>query len=162
MALIDGARPASPVAPQGRSLRVVLDTNVLLSLWVFSDSRFLPFLGEARAGRWVPLTNDRCHAEFRRVLGYPLFSLDDARQDAIVAEYLLLAETVDGDRQPVPSLPLCKDPDDQKFLELARDGKADWLVTSDKALLKLGRRRRLQGLFRILRPEAALAEMGAG
>jgi len=32
-------------------------------------------------------------------------------------------------------------------------------VTADKALLKLARRDRLRGLFRILTPEAALAEI---
>ena len=57
-----------------------------------------------------------------------------------------------------PKLPRCKDRDDQKFLELARDAGADWLVTADKALLRLARGGRLRGLFRILTPEAALAE----
>ena len=55
------------------------------------------------------------------------------------------------------ALPRCKDRDDQKFLELARDGSADWLVTSDKALLKLARRRKLAHLFRILTPDQSLA-----
>jgi hypothetical protein len=59
----------------------------------------------------------------------------------------------------VTALPRCADRDDQKFLELARDSGADWLVTADKALLKLARRDRLRGLFRILTPETALAEI---
>jgi hypothetical protein len=64
-----------------------------------------------------------------------------------------------GPVQPEPAaLPRCKDRDDQKFLELARDAGADWLVTADKALLRLARGGRLRGLFRILTPEAALAE----
>jgi len=36
-----------------------------------------------------------------------------------------------------PVLPRCEDPDDQKFLELAWHAGARWLVTRDKALLKL-------------------------
>ena len=40
-----------------------------------------------------------------------------------------------------PPLPKCRDPDDQKFLELARDCGADYLVTKDKALLVLARRK---------------------
>ena len=38
------------------------------------------------------------------------------------------------------ALPRCSDPDDQKFMELARNARADWLITKDKALLKLGRK----------------------
>jgi predicted nucleic acid-binding protein len=49
-------------------------------------------------------------------------------------------------------LPLCRDPDDQKFLELARDCKASALVTKDRALLELARRKRRPLPFRIVRP----------
>jgi predicted nucleic acid-binding protein len=38
-------------------------------------------------------------------------------------------------------LPVCTDKDDQKFLELARDANATILITKDKALLKLARKR---------------------
>jgi predicted nucleic acid-binding protein len=38
-------------------------------------------------------------------------------------------------------LPVCSDKADQKFLELARDAGAEVLITKDKALLKLARRR---------------------
>ena len=54
-------------------------------------------------------------------------------------------------------LPHCQERDDQKFLELARDVGADWLIPADKALLKLAKRDKLRGLFRIGTPEAALA-----
>ena len=139
-------------------MRVVLDTNVLLSLWVFRNSRFLAFLDAMRSGRWRALTSGPCHAEFGRVLRYPLFDLDGPRRDAILADYLSVAEMVAGWPEPAPPLPRCRDADDQKFLELARDGRADWLVTSDEMLLRVGRRRRLEGLFRVLRPEDALRD----
>ena len=57
------------------------------------------------------------------------------------------------DEIPV-KLPVCKDKDDQKFLELSRDVKADVLITKDKALLKLARKTRRDGLFAIMTPEA--------
>ena len=31
----------------------------------------------------------------------------------------------------------CRDPKDDKFLELAVDAKADWIITGDKDLLEL-------------------------
>jgi uncharacterized protein len=147
------------------ALRVVFDTNVLLSLFVFADSRFAPLRCEVAAGRWQALTSPPCLAEFRRVLDYPLFDLSEERQAAAYAAYLGLVSVLDAVPQESIVLPKCKDKDDQKFLELARDGQADWLVTADKALLKLRRGRRLEALFRIFTPDevlASLLKVGAG
>lgn len=141
------------------ALRVVLDTNVILSLFVFADSRYAAIRAALEGGRWLALTDARCLHEFRRVLGYAMFKLDAATQDATHATYAALAQVpAVAPAEPV-ALPLCKDPDDQKFLELAREGGAQLLVTSDKALLKLARRRRLAHLFRILTPDQAMAEL---
>jgi len=38
-------------------------------------------------------------------------------------------------------LPLCRDPDDQKFLEAALAARAEFLVTKDRELLALGKKR---------------------
>lgn len=140
---------------------MVLDTNVLVSLFVFADSRFAPLRSAIEEGALIALTDERCLREFRRVLAYPLFSLDATAQETALAAYGTLVERVAAIPDAGPPLPLCRDPDDQKFLELARNGNADWLVTSDKALLKLARRGRLRELFRILTPEAALIDLQA-
>lgn len=151
---------ASPFAASSTMppLRVVLDTNVLLSLYVFADSRFAPLRARLERGEWRAVCSTPCLDEFRRVLGYPQFKLDPAAQ---VAAYATYAERIElaapRGMTALPDLPRCQDRDDQKFLEAARDGAAAWLVTADKALLKLARGRRLEGLFRILTPEAALA-----
>ena len=142
-------------------LRVVLDTNVLLSLFVFADSRYAALRQALEQGQWLALADARCLAEFRHVIARPMFGLDAAAQQTAYGAYAALARTVDtppGD--PVP-LPQCKDGDDQKFLELARDGGARLLVTSDKALLRLARRKRLAHLFRILTPDQAMAELAS-
>lgn len=46
----------------------------------------------------------------------------------------------------------CTDPDDQKFVDLALGHGAKWLVSRDKAVLKLNRRVQPLGL-RVLTPE---------
>ncbi|MDO8788544.1 MAG: putative toxin-antitoxin system toxin component, PIN family [Sulfuritalea sp.] len=139
--------------------RVVLDTNILVSLYVFADSRFAPLRARIERGEWQAITNDTCFEEFRRVLGYPLFALADERQQEALAAYHASATHDAGPpRGAIMPLPRCKDADDQKFLELARDSSADWLVTADKALLQLARRDKLRGLFRILTPEMALTD----
>lgn len=141
-----------------KPLQIVFDTNVLLSMFVFADSRFAPLRAEVDAGRWAAWTRTDCLDEFRRVLAYPMFKLEPERQDAAYAAYIAVAlqPTEPPPAEPAP-LPRCKDRDDQKFLELARDIGADWLVSSDKALLKLNRK--LVGRYRILKPEQALKEL---
>ena len=149
----------APVLRPAAALRVVLDTNVLVSLYVFADSRFAPLRTRIENGEWQAVTNDACFGEFRRVLGYPLFALTEMQQtDALAAYAASVMHHRDLAPTEVAALPRCKDRDDQKFLELARDSKAGWLVTADKALLRLARRDRLRDLFRILTPEAALTE----
>lgn len=150
---------SAPVLPAAAIRRVVFDTNVLVSLFVFVDSRFAPLRSKLESGAWLALTNDACFGEFRRVLAYPMFKLDAAAQCAALAAYDVcvtrhMASAVTG----IVALPRCRDRDDQKFLELARDAGADWLVTADKDLLRLARRDKLRGLFRILSPDAALLD----
>ncbi len=141
---------------------VVFDTNVLLSLFVFADSRFAPLRGEVVCGRWIALTSPACLAEYQRVLGYPLFELSVEQQAAAYAAYLELVQIIDSPPRTGIVLPKCQDKDDQKFLELARDGQADWLVTADKLLLKLRRSRRLDHLFHVFTPDEVLEKVGAG
>ncbi|TRZ68554.1 MAG: putative toxin-antitoxin system toxin component, PIN family [Rhodocyclaceae bacterium] len=137
---------------------MVLDTNVLLSLWVFADSRYRPLRAAVENGSWTALTNVACMAEFERVLGYPEFSLNAQTQREILSEYAGIAEPV----AQVACLPLpqCSDRDDQKFLELACNGAARLIVTSDKALLKLARHRIIAQTLalRILTPECFLED----
>ncbi|QDX82976.1 putative toxin-antitoxin system toxin component, PIN family [Denitratisoma sp. DHT3] len=140
-------------------LPVVLDTNVLLSLWAFTDSRFAPLRARLDAGAWRALSREDCLAEFQRVLDYPQFGIPPQRQAELHADYAARVRLVPPSSVDAPALPRCQDRDDQKFLEVARDGGAHWLITSDKALLRLARRDKLKGLFRILTPDAALLEL---
>jgi putative PIN family toxin of toxin-antitoxin system len=151
----DGA-PVVLGAPLAR--RIVFDTNVLLSMYIFADSRFAGFREKVECGHWLALTSEACLAEFKRVLCYPMFALDSDSQARAYAAYTARSLQIEPATGLKAALPACSDRDDQKFLELARDGQAGWLVSSDKAVLRLARRDKLRGLFRILTPEAMLAE----
>lgn len=135
-------------------LKVVFDTNVLLSMFVFADSRFAPLRAEVDAGRWLAYTRSDCLDEFRRVLNYEMFALEPARQAKALADYIAVALQQEAAAEIAFFLPRCKDKDDQKFLELARDAGADWLVSSDKALLKLNRK--VRDHYAIIKPEQAM------
>jgi len=145
--------------------RIVIDTNVCLDLFVFRDPRWTALLQALRDGRLQAVTRDDCRREWQIVLGYPHLPLDAATRPAIESEFDALISCLpmppaDG-AELVPRLPLCKDADDQKFLELARDAGASALITKDKALLKLARKTARAGLFTILTPDAWLAQAAA-
>ena len=139
--------------------RVVLDTNVLVSLYVFADSRIAPLRWEIEAGRWLALSSEACLDEWRRVLAYPVFALSDSARAVAYTAYAQRARLIAPPDKIAYPLPRCKDRDDQKFLEVARDGQAEALITADKALLILARREKMAGRFRIMAPDVALDEV---
>lgn len=137
----------------------MLDTNVLVSMFVFEDARLLPLRRALEVGAWQALSRAELISEFKRVLSYPAFALSEARQSELLARWRGL--TLDCDELSTRSdvLPRCRDRADQKFLELARDAVADALVSADKDLLVLRRRRKWQAGFALWTPEEALARL---
>ena len=132
---------------------VVLDTNVVLDLLHFDDATARPLRRALETGRLRCAVADATLEEWRRVLAYPEFALDITQQAALLERYQALSEmTVAFD--VAPGLPLCSDPDDQKFIELAAATGAQALVSKDRAVLKL--RRRCASYFRITTPDEAV------
>ena len=62
--------------------------------------------------------------------------------------------------EPITSITICRDPKDNKFLELAVDGEADFLITGDKDLLELAKKSDPAWTFRIVSPEEFLEAVG--
>jgi len=136
-----------------RPLRLVLDTNIVLDLLLFRDPGVTCLAQALDAGFAVGFTNEACLDELQHVLSQPQWGLDVVAQERNLVHYRRLAVPVtDGPESAEPPLPLCADPDDQKFLELARNARADCLVTKDKALLKLRRAKVGLNGFRIVTP----------
>ncbi|TFW00766.1 putative toxin-antitoxin system toxin component, PIN family [Oxalobacteraceae bacterium OM1] len=134
--------------------RIVIDTNVCLDLFVFRDPRWAALLDALKAGAVEAVTTERCRNEWLAVLHYPHLPLDAESRPRIAAEFDALIHCIAPDRPAEPApLPTCKDRDDQKFLELARDAGAAMLITKDKALLKLAKRTARSGLFAVIPPE---------
>lgn len=140
---------------------IVIDTNVLLDLFVFEDPRWTGLLAALESGAVRAVTRADCRDEYLAVLRYPHLPLDEARRAQAAARFDSLLAVVAPDAKHV-RLPVCTDRDDQKFLELARDAGAEVLITKDKALLKLGRKTAREGMFRIMLPEAWLKARAAG
>ena len=144
--------------PAFTPLRIVIDTNVCLDLFMFRDPRWQPLMTALQQGKVQAITRADCKMEWSIVLTYPKLGLDEARRQQINAEFETLIEQIDMPASAaIISLPVCRDPDDQKFLELAHHGQASCLISKDKALLKLARKTLKLGLFQILSPEAWVA-----
>jgi len=132
--------------------RVVLDTNVVLDLLHYDDAVARPLLHALEAGHVCCVATRATLDEWRRVLTYPAFGLDSARQAALYARYQALA--VLEPAVAAADLPRCRDPDDQKFFELAAAAHAQGLVSKDRAVLRL--HRRCASRFRIMSPAEAV------
>lgn len=132
--------------------RLVLDTNVLLDLWLFDDPSVQPLRRRLEAGSLRALRSDACDAEFTEVIGRAQFGLAEAARRTLLGRWRQCSEPIAA---VVPAPLACTDPDDQKFLDAAFSAAADLLLTRDKALLKLARRAEAAGL-RIRRPDAAM------
>ena len=135
-------------------LRVVMDTNVVLSALLFQRGRLSLIRQLWQTGQVEPLVSSTTVSELIRALGYPKFKLTAVEREELLADYLPWCTVVDVPNPP-PVIPACRDHNDIPFLELAASAHADALVTGDKDLLAL------TDSFetRILTPELFLAEI---
>ena len=139
-----------------KPLRVVLDTNVLLSALLFRSGRMSWIAPLWACGRIVPLVSKVTAEEFIRVLDYPKFHLAPLEKQAILEAFLPYVEAVSV--KGAAGCPPCRDPHDVPFLALARQGRAACLVTGDDDLLAvIGRTP-----YAILTPEAFRAVVDGG
>ncbi|HJU20628.1 MAG TPA: PIN domain-containing protein, partial [Stellaceae bacterium] len=99
-------------------MRVVFDTNIVLSALVFG--RQLAWLcGVWARGLAIPIVCRETTAELLRALAYPKFKLTPIERDLLLAEYLPFAETAQLPGS-LPVLPVaCRDRDDVVFIQLA-------------------------------------------
>lgn len=138
------------------TVRLVLDTNIWLDWLVFDDPGVAPIRQSVSCGSAAVFMSAACENELVRVLGYPLSgrALHADAQAAALAQCRAITGMLDDSIAPhvIPTLPRCADPDDQMFLELARDCRADLLITKDRDLLALATRKVKPLPFRIVTP----------
>ena len=119
-------------------MRVVLDTNVLVSALLVEISLPAQLVTQWRRGRFDLLTADPQLEELMRVTRYPKISarLKPSLAGRLINDLRELAVLVDS----LPTVDVSPDPYDNYLLSIAFGGEADYLVTGDKPhLLALGR-----------------------
>ena len=127
----------APPPPAGSARALVLDTNVVLDLMVFADPTTapLPSLMQEGALRWIATAGMR--AELACVLAYPKVAprvvLCGLTAEEVLARFDAAVRLV----EPAPrAAALCKDLDDQPFIDLTAAHGAI-LLSKDKAVLQL-------------------------
>jgi predicted nucleic acid-binding protein len=129
---------------------VVFDTNVVLDMLHFDDPLARPLRRALECGGLRGAATQASFGEWARVLAYPAFALDAARQAEQAGRYRAACAFFDA--PAIAGVPRCADADDQKFLDLAAALRVP-LISKDRAVLAL--RRRCASLFPILTPAGA-------
>ncbi len=134
--------------------RAVLDTNTLISGLFFGSGNEARLVDAALKGRVKLLTSLEILEEFREVLSRPKFQLSPEEAGSAFQLVVSVSEII---LAPAGAKAMCRDPDDQKFLDCASAGRADFLVTGDRDLLtmrRVGRARivRTTELVKMIKP----------
>jgi putative PIN family toxin of toxin-antitoxin system len=116
-------------------MRVVFDTNTIVSALLFSKGRLSWLRGHWQCSHVHPLVSKETADEIIRVLSYPKFRLDKDEIQSLLADYLPYAETVVVKSNS--AFPQCKDVNDQMFIDLALQENAEVLVSGDSDLLEM-------------------------
>ncbi len=125
---------------------IVLDTNIVLDVFVFADVAAAPVRAALEAGQLDWLATLPMREELARVLAYPkivprlaFYSL--TAQDVLAAfnKHTRLVEVAARAKL------ICRDPDDQQFIDLAVAHQA-LLLSKDKAVISMAKRLLAQGI----------------
>jgi len=131
---------ALPAAALAAVPTVVLDTNIVLDLFVFDDEAARALRAALEAGRLRWLSTPDMRAELQRVLAYPQIAPRLVHYaltpDDVLGHFDRLAEQVAPARKATVT---CSDADDQRFIDLAVAHGAQ-LLSKDRAVLTMKRR----------------------
>ena len=140
--------------------RLVMDTNVLVSGIFFPRGNEAQILGYAIEGRATLLASLDTLEELREVLARSKFNLTQPEALALFQTVLSICEII---LNPGKAEAKCRDPDDQKFIDCAVAGNADYLISGDPDLLvmeRVGRTQILTGsrFVKAMRPPLKLSD----
>jgi putative PIN family toxin of toxin-antitoxin system len=127
---------------------VVLDTNVVLDWLLFRDAGFARLADLLLAGRLRWHATASMRSELSSVLPRRQFLPWSPDCEHILSVFDRIAMVCEEPRSAdVPTGRLrCRDPDDQKFIDLAVAISAQWLISKDRALLALAKPARAHGV----------------
>ncbi|WP_233245978.1 putative toxin-antitoxin system toxin component, PIN family [Limnohabitans sp. Hippo4] len=118
----------------------VIDTNIVLDLWLFEDPATEPLRAALQSGRISHLATRSMRDELERVLTYPHIVKRMAKSNIQAQDILNRFDQHHVSAEPADKAPCtCKDPDDQKFIDLAVAHGVP-LLSKDAAILCMKKR----------------------
>lgn len=133
-------------------MRVVADSNIFVSALLFGGKP-AELLRAAEDGRCVLVVSEQILSEVAEV-----FARKFRREENWVATALERIQATAELSVPTMQLLACADPDDNRILEAAVEGRADCIVSGDKHLLRMKVFRGIE----ILTPNEFLERVGSG
>lgn len=137
------------------TLRAVVDTNILIRAVIRPRGTVGPIAAQLRAGAYIIILSAPLFEELVEKLNLPRirekYHIDAQTIHTFVAELATSGEMV----APTRRIEVCRDADDNKVLEAAVAGRANYIVTGDEDLLILDP---FEGI-RIVTPRVFLAAL---
>jgi len=133
-------------------MKLIFDTNVIVSFLIsrsLKEELFYSVLKLSKLGQSEIFYSIETFEELIETIKIPKIQEKlNKNTSRFLADYKFLGKKV----QVITKLEICRDPKDNKFLELAKTIQADYIVTGDKDLLDL---RQFEGT-KILKPSEFL------
>lgn len=111
-------------------MRVVIDTNVLIS-GVFFGGFPREILSAVVSQKIIACVTTEIINEYEEIVQEMIRRKQGHINKAILSPLIKVMEII----EPVTQVEICRDPDDNKFLECAKDSHAFYIVSGDKDLL---------------------------
>ena len=120
--------------------KLVLDTNIVLDVWLYQDAATVPLRDALENKQVCWLATPAMREELLRVLAYAHIAQRRQSRALSIEQFMAYFDAYAQPQsvaQPAPYV--CKDSDDQKFIDLAVAHRA-MLLSKDKQVLKMTRR----------------------
>jgi len=118
-------------------MRAVIDTNIIIRALIKPVGTVGPVLDRLGAGDFTAIYSEPLLEELLAKLALPRirkkYDLTDVDVSDLLALLALRGELVEPQRK----VKVCRDPDDDRIIEAALEGRAQWVVTGDEDLLSL-------------------------
>lgn len=113
-------------------MKIVIDTNVVISGAFFGGypRKLLEIVAENKVSAWA---TPEIIEEYEEIVREMIDRKHGTLHRDILSPFISKLSVID----PVSKLKVCRDPDDDKFIECAVDAKAMYIVSGDRDLLDI-------------------------
>ncbi len=117
-------------------MKIILDTNVYFSAFVF-DKNVLKLLDLCHLNYKMYISEEILTEIESKLFGDKIKRIHPEYNQQTTLEFFKKIKEINTLINPTQKVTICRDPDDNKFLELALEISADYLITGDEDLLEL-------------------------